>query len=111
MRGSAARMLQRPRSPVVDQLLSAVDFPVVRVTTRGADDALVLAAITAIVCLVHRRHSMQGRLLALVVLLYETSRFALDFLRARDIPYARRGISRTHGRAGCLRGAHRLRRM
>ncbi|TMA38276.1 MAG: prolipoprotein diacylglyceryl transferase, partial [Deltaproteobacteria bacterium] len=41
-----------------------------------------------LVYMLDRRTALQGRLLAVVALLYGSSRFVLDFLRARDLPYS-----------------------
>lgn len=65
----------------------AVAFPGGARHDLGLDDALLLAAITAVLYAVHRRGALRGSLLALLALLYGTGRFALDFLRARDLPY------------------------
>jgi phosphatidylglycerol---prolipoprotein diacylglyceryl transferase len=54
----------------------------------GLYDALVLAAISAVVYALDRRGHLRDRLLPLLGLLYGASRFLLDFLRARDLPYS-----------------------
>ena len=56
----------------------------------GLDDALALFAFAAVLFVLDRRGLLRGRLLALLALLYGTSRFLLDFLRAPvgDVPYA-----------------------
>jgi phosphatidylglycerol:prolipoprotein diacylglycerol transferase len=53
----------------------------------GLYDVLLLLAITVVLYAVAHRHILEGRLLALLALLYGSGRFALDFLRARDLPY------------------------
>jgi len=54
----------------------------------GLYDALALFAFAGILYYLDRRGLARGRLLALLALLYGTSRFLLDFLRASDVPYA-----------------------
>ena len=54
----------------------------------GLDDALVLFAFAIVLFVLDRRGLMRGRLMALLALMYGTSRFFLDFLRASDVPYA-----------------------
>jgi phosphatidylglycerol:prolipoprotein diacylglycerol transferase len=56
----------------------------------GLYDALALFAYAALLFALDRRGILRGRLLALLALLYGTSRFLFDFLRARpgDVPYA-----------------------
>lgn len=66
----------------------AVAFPGGPRHDLGLYDAVVLAAITAAVFTLDRRGLLRGALLALVALLYGSCRFALDFLRARDLPYS-----------------------
>jgi len=53
----------------------------------GLYDALALFAFAALLFALERRSLMRGRLLAVLALLYGTSRFFLDFLRAPDVPY------------------------
>jgi phosphatidylglycerol---prolipoprotein diacylglyceryl transferase len=53
----------------------------------GLYDALLLGAITAVLYGLRRHGALRGALLALLALLYGAGRFALDFLRARDLPY------------------------
>jgi phosphatidylglycerol:prolipoprotein diacylglycerol transferase len=67
--------------------LLAVAFPDGARHDLGLYDALLLLAITVVLYAVARRHLLEGRLLALLALLYGSGRFALDFLRARDLPY------------------------
>jgi phosphatidylglycerol---prolipoprotein diacylglyceryl transferase len=73
---------------VLSNFFLAVDFPGGPRHDLGLYDALVLAAITVVVYLLRHRHALQGKLLAVVALLYGSCRFMLDFLRARDIAYA-----------------------
>ncbi len=54
----------------------------------GLDDAIALFAFAAVLYFLDRRGLLRGRLLAVLALLYGTSRFLLDFLRAADVPYA-----------------------
>ncbi len=66
----------------------AVAFPDGPRHDLGLYDALLLAAITAVLYLLHRRGLLHGALLAVLALLYGAGRFLLDFLRARDLPYS-----------------------
>lgn len=75
----------------------AVKFPPAALNTLGFAgtrhdlglyDALVLFGFAALLFFLDRRDLLRGRLLALLALLYGTSRFLLDFLRASDVPYA-----------------------
>jgi phosphatidylglycerol:prolipoprotein diacylglycerol transferase len=68
--------------------LLAVAFPGGTRHDLGLYDALLLLAITGILYAAARRPAFEGRLLALLALLYGSGRFALDFLRATDVPYA-----------------------
>ncbi len=54
----------------------------------GLDDALALFAMAIVLYVLDRRGILRGRLLALLAIMYGTSRFFLDFLRASDVPYA-----------------------
>ena len=65
----------------------AVAFPDGPRHDLGLYDAIVLAALTAILYSVDRRGRLRGRLMPLLALLYGVSRFLLDFLRARDTGY------------------------
>jgi len=67
--------------------LLAVAFPDGARHDLGLYDALLLLAISVVLYAVARRHLLEGRLLALLALLYGSGRFALDFLRASDLPY------------------------
>jgi len=81
----------------------AVDFPAGARHDLGLYDALVLASIAGIVHLLRRRHVLTGKLLPLVALLYGASRFALDFLRARDLAYVdARYLGLTPAQYACL---------
>lgn len=66
----------------------AVAFPQGARHDLGLYDALVLAALLVLLYALDRRGRLRDRLLPLLALLYGTSRFLLDFLRARDLPYA-----------------------
>ena len=65
----------------------AVMFPDGPRHDLGLYDALLLAAITVVLYALRRRGALRGSLLAVLALLYGAGRFALDFLRARDLPY------------------------
>ena len=54
----------------------------------GLYEAIVLLSLGALLWWMFRRGLAKGRLLGLLALLYGTARFLLDFLRARDVPYA-----------------------
>lgn len=66
----------------------AVAFPGGARHDLGLYDALVLTGITIAVYTLDRRGALHDRLLAGVAVLYGGARFALDFLRARDLPYS-----------------------
>ena len=66
----------------------AVAFPGGARHDLGLDDALVLAVLSVILYALDRQGRLRGRLLPLLALLYGAARFLLDFLRARDLPYA-----------------------
>jgi phosphatidylglycerol:prolipoprotein diacylglycerol transferase len=66
----------------------AVRFPGGPRHDLGLYDALVLLAASGVIGLLWRRRVLEGRLLAVLALLYGAPRFLLDFLRARDVPYA-----------------------
>ena len=53
----------------------------------GFYDALLLGALTVVLYALRRRGALRGSLLAVLALLYGAGRFALDFLRARDLAY------------------------
>jgi phosphatidylglycerol:prolipoprotein diacylglycerol transferase len=65
----------------------AVAFPDGARHDLGFYDALVLTGITIVIFALDRRQVLEGRLLAVVAVLYGGARFGLDFLRARDLPY------------------------
>jgi len=74
----------------------AVDFPQSAFSTLGFSgvrhdlgfyDALALFTFTAVLFALRRGGLLRGRLMATLALLYGTSRFFLDFLRASDVPY------------------------
>ena len=65
----------------------AVAFPGGARHDLGLYDAIALGAFSLILYTVDRRQALRGRLLPLLALLYGTSRFLLDFLRATDLPY------------------------
>lgn len=66
----------------------AVRFPGGARHDLGLYEALVLFAIAGAIRFLWRRRLLQGRLLAVLALLYAVPRFFLDLLRARDVPYA-----------------------
>lgn len=65
----------------------AVAFPGGARHDLGLYDAVVLLALAALLWVLFRSRRLEGRLLALLAACYGTSRFLLDFLRARDLPY------------------------
>jgi phosphatidylglycerol:prolipoprotein diacylglycerol transferase len=65
----------------------AVAFPDGPRHDLGLYDALLLAAITLVLYGLRRRGALRGSLLAVLALVYGVGRFALDFLRASDLPY------------------------
>ncbi len=66
----------------------AVAFPGGARHDLGLYDAIALACISIILFALDRRHALRDRLLPLLALLYGSSRFLLDFLRATDVSYA-----------------------
>lgn len=66
----------------------AVNFPDGPRHDMGLYEAILLLALAAVLWQLHRRGALRGRLLALLALVYGVGRFLLDFLRARDVPYA-----------------------
>jgi phosphatidylglycerol:prolipoprotein diacylglycerol transferase len=77
--------------------LLAVNFPPSAAATLGFSgarhdlglyDAIALFAYAALLFALDRRGLLRGRLLALLALLYGTSRYFFDTLRATDVPYA-----------------------
>ena len=65
----------------------AVAFPGGARHDLGLYDAIALAILSLVLFTLDRRHALRGRLLPLLALLYGSSRFLLDFLRATDLPY------------------------
>jgi phosphatidylglycerol:prolipoprotein diacylglycerol transferase len=65
----------------------AVAFPNGARHDLGLYDAIALGAFSVILYALDRRGRMRDRLLPLLAVLYGTSRFLLDFLRAQDLPY------------------------
>lgn len=53
----------------------------------GLYDAIAFFAFAILLFALDRRGLLRGRLMALLALLYGTSRFLLDFLRGADVPY------------------------
>jgi phosphatidylglycerol---prolipoprotein diacylglyceryl transferase len=69
----------------------------------GLYDALALFAFAVVLYLLDRRGLARGRLLAVLALLYGTSRFLFDFLRASDVPYPdARYLGLTPAQYSCL---------
>lgn len=66
----------------------AVRFPDGPRHDLGLYEAIVLFAIGGLLWFLHRRGLLRGRLLAVLAVTYGVARFLLDFLRARDVPYA-----------------------
>ncbi len=66
----------------------AVRFPDGPRHDLGLYEAIVLLALGAALWAFHRRGALAGRLLPLLGVTYGGARFLLDFLRARDVPYA-----------------------
>ena len=66
----------------------AVQFPDGPRHDLGLYEAIVLLALGAVLWILHRRDRLRGGLLPLLALVYGIARFLLDFLRARDVPYA-----------------------
>jgi phosphatidylglycerol:prolipoprotein diacylglycerol transferase len=65
----------------------AVRFPDGPRHDLGLYDAIALFAIAAVIWTLRSRRVLEGRLLAVVALLYGTQRFLTDFLRASDVSY------------------------
>jgi phosphatidylglycerol:prolipoprotein diacylglycerol transferase len=66
----------------------AVDFPMGARHDLGLYEALLLGAIGLLVHALARRGRCPGQLIGVVALGYGLGRFALDFLRAQDLPRA-----------------------
>jgi phosphatidylglycerol---prolipoprotein diacylglyceryl transferase len=82
---------------VVTSFPLAVNFPPRAASTLGFSgmrhdlglyDAIALFAFAAVLFALDRRGALRGRLLGLLALMYATSRFFFDTLRATDVPYA-----------------------
>jgi len=73
---------------VLTNFFLAVQFPGGARHDLGLYDALVLFGLTLLVYGLSGRKLLAGRLLAVLALGYGLARFALDFLRASDVPYA-----------------------
>jgi len=73
---------------VLNDFFLAVQFPGGARHDLGLYDALLLFGLTLLVYGLSRRKLLTGRLLAVLALGYGVARFALDFLRATDVPYA-----------------------
>jgi len=81
----------------------AVDFPGGPRHDLGLYDALVLFLLSGLLFALWRRRRLEGRLLAVLALCYSVSRFLLDFLRARDLPYSdARYLGLTPAQYGCF---------
>lgn len=65
----------------------AVAFPGGARHDLGLYDAIVLFAIAGVLAWLARRRLLEGRLMAVLAVLYGVSRFLLDFLRASDVAY------------------------
>ncbi len=72
---------------VLTSFFLAVAFPGGARHDLGFYDAIVLAILSVILFTLDRRQALRDRLLPLLALLYGSSRFLLDFLRATDLPY------------------------
>jgi len=66
----------------------AVRFPDGARHDLGLYEAVVLFAISALLWRLWASRRLEGRLLALLAVLYGSARFLLDFLRASDVAYA-----------------------
>ena len=66
----------------------AVRFPDGPRHDLGLYEAIVLLSLGALLWILHRRGALRDRLLPLLAVAYGIARFFLDFLRARDVPYA-----------------------
>jgi phosphatidylglycerol:prolipoprotein diacylglycerol transferase len=73
---------------ILTSFILAVAFPGGARHDLGLYDALMLTGITIVIYPLDRRGALHGRLLPVVALVYGGARFALDFLRARDLPYS-----------------------
>lgn len=66
----------------------AVRFPDGPRHDLGLYEAILLLSLGAVLWALHRRGALRGALLPLLAVSYGLARFLLDFLRARDVPYA-----------------------
>jgi phosphatidylglycerol---prolipoprotein diacylglyceryl transferase len=66
----------------------AVRFPDGPRHDLGLYEAILLLSLGAVLWTLHRRNVLRGALLPLLAVSYGGGRFLLDFLRARDVPYA-----------------------
>ncbi len=73
---------------VLSNFFLAVQFPGGARHDLGLYDALVLFALTLLLYGLSRKRLLAGRLLSVLAFGYGVARFALDFLRATDVPYA-----------------------
>jgi phosphatidylglycerol:prolipoprotein diacylglycerol transferase len=80
----------------------AVQFPDGPRHDLGLYDALLLASIALVLAVCRRRGWLRGKHMGLLALLYGLGRFALDFLRATDLPYVdRRYLGLTPAQYAC----------
>jgi phosphatidylglycerol---prolipoprotein diacylglyceryl transferase len=83
--------------------LFAVKFPGGPRHDLGLYDALWLFALSGLLILLRNRKVLQGRLLALLAVLYASVRFFFDFLRATDLSYVdARYFGLTPAQFGCI---------
>lgn len=88
---------------VLSDFFLAVQFPGGARHDLGLYDAVALFAISAVIWVLARRNALQGRLLALVGILYGVQRFFTDFLRAYDLSYVdKRYFGLTPGQYFCF---------
>jgi phosphatidylglycerol:prolipoprotein diacylglycerol transferase len=73
---------------VLTDFFLAVRFPDGPRHDLGLYEAILLLGLGAALWALHRRGALSGRLLPLLAVVYGAGRFALDFLRARDVAYA-----------------------
>ena len=72
----------------LSSFLLAVNFPMGSRHDLGLDEALLLGGIGLLVHALAHERKLPGRLIGVVALVYGVGRFALDFLRAQDLPHA-----------------------
>lgn len=81
----------------------AVQFPGGARHDLGLYDAIALFAISAVIAVLAHRKALEGRLLAVVAILYGVQRFFSDFLRAYDLSYVdKRYFGLTPGQYFCI---------